>query len=119
MSTFSRILILATAAVGAAVGQQQLDPRSTMHVTLPDDAPLDLVTANWGDSTATQRGSALLLNLKTSLTLRNVSNRRIHGVTLMVLTQEIAAGGKASVSVPSLSIGPGEAFPVRIDLSLL
>jgi hypothetical protein len=36
-----------------------------------------------------------------------------------VTAQEVAAGGKASVAVPSLNVGAGETFPVRIDLRLL
>jgi hypothetical protein len=36
-----------------------------------------------------------------------------------VLAQEVAPGGKASVSVPSLDVRAGETFPVRIDLRLL
>ncbi|MCP5115154.1 MAG: hypothetical protein GY953_30345, partial [bacterium] len=43
----------------------------------------------------------------------------MRGVTLLVIAQEMAPGGKASVSVPSLNIAPGQAFPVRIDLRLL
>jgi hypothetical protein len=54
-----------------------------------------------------------------SLELRNASPNRIHGVALRVVSQEVAAGGKASVAVPSLNIGPGASFPVRIDLQLM
>jgi len=36
-----------------------------------------------------------------------------------VQSQEVTPGGKASVSVPSLNVQPGETFPVRIDLRLL
>ena len=28
-------------------------------------------------------------------------------------------GGKGSVSIPSLNMGPGESFPVRIDMQLM
>lgn len=90
-----------------------------MHITMPDDSPLAVQQAGWGESTATMRGSALKLDLRTSLTLLNTSSRRIRGVTLLVLAEEVAPGGKASVSVPSLDVGPGEAFPIRLDLGLL
>jgi hypothetical protein len=40
-------------------------------------------------------------------------------VTLIVLAQEVTPGGKASVSVPSIDVGPGETFPVKVDLRLL
>ncbi|MCZ2151237.1 MAG: hypothetical protein LC126_26125 [Bryobacterales bacterium] len=115
----NRLIGLAFVAVLAAQGQNQLNSRSTMHIVLPDDSPLAVLSADWGESTATMRGSALKLDLHTSLTLRNVSNHRVRGVTLLVLAQEIAPGGKASVSVPSLDVGPGEAFPIRLDLGLL
>ena len=61
----------------------------------------------------------MVIDLHTSLTLRNSGPRRVRGVTLLVTAQEVTAGGKASVSVPSLNVGPGETFPVRIDLRLL
>lgn len=43
----------------------------------------------------------------------------MRGVTLAVLAQESTPGGRSSVSVPSLDVGPGETFPVRIDVPLL
>ncbi len=116
MSNKLPILVL---VVAAAAGQNALNSRSNMHITLPEDAPLAVVSADWGESALTPRGSAMLLDLHTSLTLRNVGNRRVRGVTLLVMAQEAAPGGKASVSVPSLGVGPGEVFPVRLDLRLL
>lgn len=107
------------AAVSAPGQQNRLNPRSTMHITLPDDSPLAVAAADWGESVATPRGGAMLLDLHTTLTLRNVSPHRVRSVTLLVMAQEVAPGGKASVSVPSLDVGPGEAFPVRLDLRLL
>ncbi|MBI1896603.1 MAG: hypothetical protein HYZ57_04770 [Acidobacteria bacterium] len=114
-NSFGLALLLAA----AAAAQTRLDPRSTMHITFPDDSPVTVVSADWGESTASARGGALLLDLRTSLSLRNSSNRHVRGVTLLVTAQEVTPGGKASVSVPSLNIAPNENFPVRIDLSLL
>ncbi|MBI3208015.1 MAG: hypothetical protein HYZ37_03825 [Candidatus Solibacter usitatus] len=120
MFTFNkRSLALLLVAALPAAAQSLLNPRSTMHITLPEDSPLAVVSANWGESAATPRGGALLLDLRTSLSLRNVTNHRIRGVTLLVLAQETAPGGKASVSVPSLDVGPGEGFPVKLDVRLL
>ena len=65
------------------------------------------------------RGGAYFLDVHAVLSLRNTSQKRIRGVTLAVLAQEMATGGKGSVSVPSLDVAPGEAFPLRIDLPLL
>jgi hypothetical protein len=121
MCTPSRLATLAgvLALAIAAPAQSRIDPQSTMNITLPDDSPVALLAAGWGDSTATQRGGAMLLELHTSLTFRNTDKRRIRGITLLVTAQDVTPGGKASVSVPSLNVGPNEAFPVRVDLRLL
>lgn len=90
-----------------------------LSVDFPSDAPVTLVSADWGTSGVTPRGGAMLVELNTSLRLRNDSPSTIRGVTLLVLAQEVTPGGKASVTVPSLNAAPGESFPVRIDLRLL
>jgi len=109
------VLLLAGAAGAWAQGRSP----SSLKVNLPGDAPVALVAADWGESRESARGSALLLELHTSLSLRNLSPRRIRGVTLLVLAQAVTPGGKASVSVPGLDVKPGETFPVRLDLRLL
>ncbi len=96
-------------------GQQSLDHR----IDLPHDSPVSLVGDEWGGSAANVRGGAFVLDVRVSLSLRNSSQRRIHGITLAVLAQETAPGGKGSISVPSLDVAPGESFSVRGDLHLL
>jgi hypothetical protein len=91
----------------------------TRKVELPPDSPVALVSDDWGDSGATQRGGAFFVHVHASLSLRNISQKRVRGVTLSVLAQEVTPGGKGSVSWPSLDAGPGDVFPVRIDLELL
>lgn len=93
--------------------------RTSVKVNLPADSPVALVSADWGESRASARGGAMLLDLHTALTMRNSGARRIRGVTLLVQAQAVTPGGKASVAVPSLDVGPGEVFPLRIDLRLL
>jgi hypothetical protein len=62
----------------------------------------------------------VVLDLNIALRLRNSNpTKRVRGVTLLVTAQEFTPGGKASVSVPSLDVAPGENFQVRIDLRLL
>jgi hypothetical protein len=112
-------LIFALWLASAAVAQVALDPRTSVKVDFPSDSPLSLVAADWGETRATARGGALVLDLHTSLSLKNSGARRIRSVTLLVLAQEVTPGGKASVAVPSLNIGAGETFPVRVDLRLL
>jgi len=124
MSTPSKALVLSLgslliAASGFGQSPARLDPRSTMHITLPENSPVTVMSADWGESTFNPRGGAMLLDLHTSLSLRNSSARKIRGITLLVQSQDVTPGGKASVSVPSLNVQPGENFPVRIDLRLL
>ena len=106
-------------AAGLLAQDAPLDSRNAVKVNLPQDAPVSFVSMTMDQSRATARGAALLLDLHMSLELRNISPNRIHGVVLRVVSQEVAAGGKASVAVPSLNIKPGDAFPVRVDLQLI
>lgn len=85
----------------------------------PADSPVLAVSSDWSETKATPRGGAYVLDVHAVLSLRNASQKRIRGVTLAVLAQEVTPGGKGSVSVPSLDVGPGESFPLRIDLPLL
>ncbi|MGH9672658.1 MAG: hypothetical protein ACRD44_05705, partial [Bryobacteraceae bacterium] len=112
----STIALLSFAAVLPA---QTVDVRSSVKVQLAADAPVALVSADWGQSTASPRGGALVLDLHTALSMRNAGSRRIRGITLEVLAQEVTPGGRGSVTVPCLDVAPGETFPVRIDLRLL
>jgi hypothetical protein len=95
-----------------------LSPGS-VNFNLPPNSPLELRSVTMSDSHTTARGAALMLDLHMSLTLRNGSQNRIHGVTLRVVSQEVTLGGKGWVTYPSLNVGPGEAFPVRIDMQLM
>src|SRR5271170_3688197 len=88
-------------------------------IDLPKDSPVAVIASDYGDSSETARGGAMLLDLHAALTLRNSSQRRIRGITLLVTAQEVTPGGRGSVTVPSLDVGPFETFPVRIDLRLL
>src|SRR4051794_31952050 len=98
-SLSSAILLLTAASQFVPAQSGRLDPRSTLHITLPEDSPVTVVSADWGESTATARGGAMLLDLHTSLSLRNSGSRRIRSITLLVQAQEVTPGGKASVSV--------------------
>jgi hypothetical protein len=111
-------LIFASALVASAQ-DASFDPRSSIRINLPSDSPVSLLSTNVGESRATPRGGAMVVDLHMSLSLRNSGGRNIRGVTLLVTTQEMTPGGKASVAVPSLNVAPGQAFPIRIDLRLL
>ncbi len=89
------------------------------HIEFPQDSPVAVLSSDPAGSTEASRGGAVVVDLHDALTLRNSGQRRIRGITLMVIAQDISAGGKASVTVPSLNVAPGDTFPVRVDLRLL
>src|ERR1017187_3660092 len=116
-----KTLTAAMVLLGAA-GLQAQDapiPAGAVNINLPDNSPLALKSFTMADSSATARGAALALDLHMSATLRNNGAKRIHGVTLRVVAQEVTLGGKGSVTYPSLNVGPGETFQVRIDMQLM
>jgi hypothetical protein len=117
-SSLALLLLGGTAAWGQRPGSVP-QSASSFKINFPADSPVDLVSADWGESRTEARGGALVLDLHTSLSLRNSTQQRIRGVTLLVQAQEVTPGGKASVTVPSLDVRPGETFPVRINLRLL
>jgi len=119
-SNIRRFAILGSLSALCLLAQDMpLDSPNAVKINLKPDAPVALLSASMGESRATARGAALVLDLHMGLTLRNTTANRIRGVVLRVVSQEVAVGGKASVSVPSLNVGPGDAFPIRIDLQLM
>jgi hypothetical protein len=92
---------------------------SSIHIDLGKDSPVVLVDSSTGESRATSTGSALLIDLHMSLSLRNTSAKRIRSLKLGVVAQEGAVGGKGSVAQPGMNVAPGESFPVPIDLQLM
>src|SRR6266404_2063793 len=110
----SRLAILFLAGALAASAQTL-----SRKIDLPADSPVTVVSADWGDSKATPRGGAYLVDVHAALSLRNSSQRRIRAITMVVLAQEVTPGGKGSVSPSSLDVAPNETFPLRIDLQLL
>jgi hypothetical protein len=118
MSNKRQVALLALLGAGAALAQD-VPIEGRVNINLGKDSPVALVSMSTGDSHSSSRGAALVLDLHMSLTLRNTGAGRIHGVALRVVSQEVTVGGKGSVSIPSLNVGPGEAFPVRIDMQLM
>lgn len=118
MSTCSKWIAVVFAGA-MALSAQETDLRSSIDIKLPPDSPISLLRSDVGESRATPRGGAMVIDLHMALSLRNSDSRSIRGVTLLVTAQEVTPGGKASVAVPSLNVAPGQAFPVRIDLRLL
>src|SRR3982751_6195541 len=123
MSSLSKVRAVVSAVVilASSLSAQsgRLDPRSTMHITFPEGSPVTVMSADWGESTLNPRGGAMLLDLHTSLSLRNSGSRKTRGITLLGQSQQVTPASKASVAVPSLNMPPGESFPDRIDLRLV
>src|ERR1051325_7139311 len=91
-----RLAVAASFGTAALLAQDAALPRSSIKINLPADSPLTLLGTNVGESRATARGAALVLDLHMELSLRNSSPNRVRGVTLRVVTQEVTLGGKAS-----------------------
>ena len=114
-----KLAALATLGAAALSAQEAPLPSGSVNINLPKDSPVALLAMQSDQSRTTMRGAAMVLDLHMSLSLRNSGPNRIHGVTLRVVSQEVTMGGKGSVTIPSLNIAPGDAFPVRIDMQLV
>jgi hypothetical protein len=113
----SSVLLAAVCALVPLNGV--LSAAALPRIDFPADSPVALLAADYTGSNETVRGGALLLDFHAALSLRNASQRKIRGVTLLVSAQEVTPGGKGSVTITSLNVGPQDTFPVRIDLRLL
>lgn len=121
---FTRNSIFASAALSMLPLFSQApgvsSPNFNGRVDFQADSPVVATSNSWTGSTAQPRGGALVIDVHASLMLRNLDKRRIRGITLVVTAQQdVMAGGKGSVSFPTLDVGPGDTFPVKVDVSLL
>jgi hypothetical protein len=127
MSVWTNIApkLLIGLALSLCLSAQNTDSRpfsaqSVMNLKINGtDSPVQLVAADWGNSSYSPRGGLVQLDLKTSIVMQNVGRQQIRGVSLRVVANDLTPGGKGSVTVPSLRINPGEKFQVRVDLRLL
>jgi hypothetical protein len=118
---WSAVTLAALACFSIPVfGQDRaLDPANSVKFDLQADSPLALISMSMGDSRASARGGAMVLDLHMSLTLRNAAFRRVRGVTLLISTQEFAPGGKGSVTRPCIDVAPSQEFTVPVDVRLV
>jgi len=117
--TKNRVLLAGFLGAASLWAQDAPLASSSVRIDLPEDSPVAVMKWDTGTSRAAARGAALVLDLNISLTLRNISPNRIHGITLRVVSQEVAMGGVGSVFQPGLNVGPGEVFPVHIVTKLM
>jgi hypothetical protein len=115
----NRVLLAGFLGAASLLAQDAPLASSSVRIDLPEDSPVAVMRTDTGTSRTTARGAALVLDLNLSLTLKNISPNRIHGVTLRIVSQEVAMGGVGSVFQPGLNVGPGEAFPVHISTKLM
>ncbi len=111
--------LLSAGVLSVQAQEGPLDPYSSVKFNLPENAPVSMISTVTGDSRAVARGGALVLDLHLAVTLKNQDTRRIRAITMLVTAQESAPGGRASYSVPTLDVAPGETFPVKIDVRLI
>src|SRR5580698_581797 len=117
--TTNRVLLAGFLGSASLLAQDAPLASSSVRIDLPEDSPIAVMKTDTGTSRTASRGAALVLDLNLNLTLRNISPNRIHGVTLRVVSQEVAMGGVGSVFQPGLNVGPGEVFPVHIATKLM
>ncbi len=116
MFIWTKCSLFAAAMVPALLpAQSPVEPK----IEFGGDSPIEVVSNNWGESKSTPRGGAMVIDLKSSLVVRNRQPRKIRAVTLVVLAQDATPGGKGSIAIASLNAGPGETFPIKIDMRLL
>ncbi len=103
----------------AVHAQTHNETQPWIDVEFPRDSPVLAVSTTFGPSSVRPLGASMSLDLHASLLLRNTGTKTISGLTLRVEAQDLTPSGRASVTVPSLSVQPGEVFPVRIDAQLV
>lgn len=93
-------------------------PARWLDVEFPRDSPLGLVGYAVDESREHGRGLSQVVAVRSAVTLRNLGTKPIRGLTLLIEAQNLSPTGRGSVTLPSLNVQPGEAFPVRLDLEL-
>lgn len=115
----ARLLIVGALGAAALLAQDAPLSSESVNIKFPTDYGVTLVSSSMGESRRQARGAALVLDLHMSLTLRNTNAKNIRGLTLRVVSQEVAPMGKGSVEFSGLNVAPNEAFPVRINMQLM
>lgn len=118
-------LALAMGWASPAQGQQTgprgpwQDPAKAIRVAVPSGVPLSVVSADTSKTEIQVRGPIVVIDLRCELDVLNESSQYLRGVTFAIQTEPLAAGGKASVALPSLNVEPGGRFPVSLNLKML
>jgi hypothetical protein len=94
-------------------------PSGSIAIKFSQGSPLAVKTYSYDQSRYSARGAAMVIQLRMQADLINTGQKRIHGLTLRVVSQESVGGGTGSVTYPGVNIGPGETFPARIQMQLV
>jgi hypothetical protein len=95
------------------------DPSNAIRVSVGPEVPLSVAGKDASQTRVQVQGSLMIIELRCNLTLRNESSQYLRGITFAVLTDRHAAGGKATVAMPSLNVEPEATFPVKLNLRLI
>ena len=119
------VLLLSAGASDAPAQQAKLswgpmpDPESAVQVSLDDRVPLAIVSKDASETEFHLRGGLMVVDLRCRLSIENTGPRHVRAVTFGVVAGPVTVGGKASVSLPSLNVAPGDSFPVNLNLKLI
>lgn len=106
----------APAPAQAVDASESIDPRSFIHVDLPDDSPFEVVRLDYGSTRITRRESSLQLELNLALTLRNRSGKPVEGVALALGSlKETGALGLSAISGIRLERGEVYTVPAKMQ----
>ena len=106
--------LAALLAAGAGLGQERLDPATSIKFDLRSDAPIKVESFDSSESRVYSRGGALVIDLHVVAKIRNTSRDNIRGVTLLLAAHDSIPGGKMSTSV-SGNVAPGDVFDMAIN----
>ncbi len=130
MSIYRKLVLLAalllSGGVSDAVAQRAKlswgpmpDPESAVEVSVDAGVPLAIASKDASETEFHLRGGLMVVDLRCRLSVENTGPRHVRAVTFGVVAGPVTAGGKASVSVPSLNVAPGDTFPVNLSLRLI
>ncbi len=119
------MLLLAAGASHAPAQRAKLpwgpmpDPEAAVQVTLDHRVPLAIASKDASETEFHLRSGLMIVDLRCRLSVENTGSRHVRAVTFGVVAGPVTGGGKASVSLPSLNVAPGDSFPVNLNLKLI
>ena len=125
LSFLLAVLLLSAGASDAPAQRAKLpwgpmpDPESAVQVSIDDRVPLTIASKDTSETEFHLRGGLMVVDLRLRLSVENTAPRHVRAVTFGVVAGPVTAGGKASVSLPSLNVAPGDTFPVNLNLKLI